>query len=63
MNDYDSKIYQMWPRKENRKCSFCGTTEDKAKNFFASTITNHCICDKCIKQGKSIINQTETINK
>jgi ClpX C4-type zinc finger len=58
----DEKVAPMWPTKSPmRKCSFCGTTEDKAKNFIASQVTNHCICDKCIKQGKEIINQT--VNK
>ena len=59
----DNKIAEMWPRKQNRKCSFCGTTEDKAKHFIASTVSNHCICDKCIAQGKAIINQSEIVNK
>jgi ATP-dependent protease Clp ATPase subunit len=59
----DNKVVEMWAKKVNRKCSFCGTTEDKAKNFIASNVTNHCICDKCIKQGKSLINQTETTEK
>ena len=59
----DSKIYQMWPPKVKRRCSFCGTPEDKAKNLIASQITSHCICDKCIKQGKSLINETEITNK
>lgn len=59
----DSKVTQMWPQKLNRKCSFCGTTEKDAKKFIASQVTNHCICDKCIVQGKSLINQTETTNK
>ena len=59
----DNKIVDMWPRKQSRKCSFCGTSESDAKHLIASEITNHCICDKCIKQGKSLINQTEITNK
>ena len=59
----DNKVVDMWPKKVVRKCSFCGTTEDKAKHFIASNTSNHCICDKCIKQGKSLINETETTNK
>ena len=59
----DNKVVEMWAKKVNRKCSFCGTSEKDAKNFIASTVSNHCICDKCIKQGKSLINQPETVNK
>lgn len=59
----DSKVTEMWPKKQNRKCSFCGTTEAQAKKFIASTVTNHCICDKCILQGKTLINQNETVTK
>ena len=59
----DEKVSPRWPTKVNRKCSFCGTTEKDAKHFIASNVTNHCICDKCIKQGKPLINPTETVNK
>ena len=48
----DNKVFEMWPKKTERKCSFCGTTEAKAKAMIKSQINDHCICDKCIKQGK-----------
>ena len=54
----DNKIADMWPRKVLKACSFCGTKEDKAKAMIQSQLNNHCICDKCIKQGKSVVNQT-----
>ena len=58
----DNKVSQMWPTKTVRKCSFCGTTEAQAKSFIASNVSNHCICDKCIKQGKSLLAQ-EVVEK
>ena len=59
----DNKISQMWPQKINRKCSFCGTTEKDAKHFIASIVTSHCICDKCIKQGKKLVDETNIVEK
>jgi ATP-dependent protease Clp ATPase subunit len=54
----------MWPKKsQTRKCSFCGTLEKDAKRFIASTVSNHCICDKCIAKGIELIKQPETIEK
>ena len=52
-----NKIVDMWPKKVDRKCSFCGTTESKAKAMIQSQLNNHCICDKCIKQGKTLVAQ------
>ena len=37
---------------QNRKCSFCGTLESAAKQFIASNTSNHCICGKCVVEGK-----------
>ena len=37
--------------KKEKVCSFCKTPESKAKKFIASTVTNHCICDKCIEKA------------
>ena len=53
----ENNVYQMYPKKEDNKCSFCGTLESKAKSMIKSQITDKCICDKCIKQGMEIIKQ------
>jgi ATP-dependent protease Clp ATPase subunit len=59
----DNKVAEMWPTKVNRKCSFCGTTEAQSKSFIASNTSNHCICDKCIKQGKMLLNKDNIVTK
>lgn len=59
----DNKVAEMWPRKVQRKCSFCGSPEDKVKHLIASNVSNHCICDKCIKQGKKLVDETNIVEK
>lgn len=55
----DNKICDMWETKEDPKCSFCKTPKSKAKNMIKSELSDHYICDKCIKQGiKLVANNT-----
>ena len=57
MNNTYTNVHDMYPRKVEKTCSFCGTKESKAKAMIQSQLNNHCICDKCIKQGKLVANQ------
>lgn len=45
-------------KKQERKCSFCGTFESKAKKFITSNVTNHCICGDCIVKAKKVSDET-----
>jgi len=53
------QLFEPKPQKiQNRKCSFCGTSEKEAKKFVASQESNHCICGECIKKAKEKISET-----
>ena len=54
MNNPYINVHDMWSKPEDPKCSFCGTLKSKARSMIKSNISDHHICDKCIKQGAKV---------
>jgi hypothetical protein len=46
------------PEDKPQVCSFCKISKAQAKAMIQSKVSDHCICDSCIKKCKDRLNET-----
>lgn len=49
-----AEVIQLYPKKEDEKCSFCGATKAKSKHMISNK-QGKFICDKCVVKAMEIV--------
>ena len=50
-----AKVIQFDKKKDDPKCSFCGTKMSASKHFWQSS--GKCICGKCVAKAKMLLDE------